>query len=94
MDLKNYAVIAVGLLIFTGCSSYYQITDPASGSVYFSKSVKDKRGGAVTFEDAQTGGSITLQSSEILEISKDSFKEGVAGKDQPAEEAPAEAASE
>jgi hypothetical protein len=98
MDFKNYAVIAAGLLILAGCSSYYQITNAQSGEVYYSKRVDDRRGGAVQFQDAQTGGSITFQYSEILRISKDSFKEGVARRsadtapaaDSPAADAPAQ----
>jgi len=86
MDFKNYVVIAVGLLIFTGCTSYYQITDPATGSIYYSNDVAQQRGGAVQFEDASTGANITLQSSAVLEIPKDSFNEGLAAASAPAPE--------
>jgi hypothetical protein len=39
--------------------------------------------GAVKIKDAKTGGTVTLQSSEVLEISEQEFKAGVAER-QPA----------
>jgi len=61
-------------LLLAGCASYYKVTDPTSGKNYYAKSVKEKSDGSVRFKDESTGGNVTLQSSEVLEISKDEFK--------------------
>lgn len=63
-------VIALSL---AGCGSYYKITDPSSGKVYYSEKVK-KRSGYVEFTDSNSGSDVTLQNSEVLKISKDEYK--------------------
>jgi len=62
-----------------GCfGSYYMVRDPASGTQYYTTDV-DKAGmsGAIKFKDAKSGSEVTLQSSEVKEISKDDYKKGV-----------------
>lgn len=62
-----------------GCTSYYRVTDPASGKSYYTTEVKNAgRSGAVKVKDAKTGSMVTLQSSEVKEISEDEYKAGLA----------------
>ena len=75
-------------ILLAGCGGYYQVRDPASSKNYYTEDI-DKEGSAVKFKDAKTGSVVTLQNSEIKEISKDDFKQGVAA---PAAAAPAAAA--
>ncbi len=61
--------------VMAGCSSYYKVTDPASGKEYFTKDVdRGGRGGAVEFKDARTNAQVTLVSSEVLKIDKKAFE--------------------
>lgn len=54
-----------------GCSSYYRVMDPAGDRMYYTKSIDDyERSGAVKFTDDRTGSVVTLQSSEVKEITK------------------------
>ncbi len=70
------AVVAVSLL--SGCfSNYYEVKDPSSDKVYYTTKFNEKREGSVSFQDEKTGASVTIQNSEIREIKKDEFKEGV-----------------
>jgi hypothetical protein len=77
-----------------GCSShYYRVTDPSSGKNYFTKKVDEAgRAGAVKFKDERTGGHVTLQSSEVKEISEGEYDAGLVAKptssNQPAAPAP------
>ena len=73
-----------------GCaSSYYRVTDPASGKSYFTKKVDATgRGGAVKFKDERTGGHVTLQSSEVKEISAGEYEAGLVAKPAPSSQAP------
>jgi len=41
------------------------------------------RAGAVKIKDAKSGGTITLQSSEVKEISEDEYKAGISAKTPP-----------
>src|SRR5258705_6435228 len=85
-------VLTTFLAGFSG-GSYYAVRDPASGTAYYTTEV-DKAGGAgaVKFKDKKTGSTITLQSSEVKEISKDEFTKQTAKPAPAAAPAPAPAA--
>lgn len=70
------AVLACAFL--TGCTRYYEVTDPGTGKSYYTKNIGRKRSGAVTLVDAKTKARITLQTSEIRRIHKDTFREKIA----------------
>ena len=62
------------MMVMAGCTTYYRVTDPASGKEYYTTNVKDKgRSGAVKITDDKSGSSVTLQSSEVREISEDEY---------------------
>jgi hypothetical protein len=73
-------VSLVSGLMAAGCStSYYRVTDPGSGKTYYTNKLeKAVQGGAVKFEDTQSGSYVTLQSSEVKELSEGEFMAGVA----------------
>jgi len=77
--------ILCGLIaIAAGCTSYYRVTDPASGKSYYTTEISEAgRAGAVKIKDAKSGGTITLQSSEVKEISEDEYKAGISAKTPP-----------
>ena len=62
------------LLFATACTQYYRITDQATGKVYYTTDYDRTRSGAVQFEDANSRSTVTLQSSEIIEISRPEFE--------------------
>jgi hypothetical protein len=65
------------LLILAGCGGYWQVTDPTTKKVYYTEDVKENKGsGAVKFIVAKTGSEVTLQNSEVKEITRDEFKAG------------------
>lgn len=79
-------IIAIILIVFffagvIGCASYYQVKDPDSGSLYYTTDIDTERGGAIKFKDAKTDSQVTLQSSEVKEITSDEYKKAVEGKD-------------
>jgi len=81
------------LMTVAGCSSYYRVTDPASGKAYYTTKVNDAgRGGAVKIKDEKTGSMVTLQSSEIKEISSDEFEAALKAQPAKAQQAPMQAA--
>jgi len=74
------STILIGLvaLLTAGCVTYYKVTDTNTGKVYYTQAVTQKDSGAVAFTDAETKANVTLQSSEVREVSEDTFREGVA----------------
>jgi hypothetical protein len=88
------AGLCAGLLV-GGCSStYYKVTDPHSGTAYYTEKVDTLTGtGAVKVKDARTGSVVTLQSSEVKEISEKEYEAGLAAPVTPPAPAPAPAAT-
>ena len=74
-------MVCMFALAVMGCGGgYYKVTDPGSGKVYYTNKVDQKSGGRVEFKDANTGSTVTLQSSEVLKIKKAEFKENTSKK--------------
>lgn len=66
---------ACSLLLFAGaCTHYYRVTDQATGKTYYTTGYDRTDSGAVKFEDAISRSTVTLQSSEIIEISRPQFE--------------------
>lgn len=65
----------IGLL--AGCGNYYRVNDPGGDRMYYTSEIEQTRTGAITFKDEKSGSVVTLQSSEVKEISKDEFKTAV-----------------
>ena len=86
-------IVASLILAFvvTGCASYYRVVDPQSGKTYYTQEVETIKSGAVKVKDARTGSIVTLQSSEVKEISEKEYKAGLTA---PATPPPAPAAEE
>ena len=69
-------------MVVGGCSdNHYRVTDPTSGNTYYTTKVSDTgKGGAVKINDAKTGSTVTLQSSEVKEISEGEYEAGMMAK--------------
>jgi hypothetical protein len=72
--------IAFGVLcgmagLLAGCGgNYYKVNDPAGDRLYYTTEIEQSKAGAITFKDKKSGSKVTLQSSEVKEISEDEFK--------------------
>jgi hypothetical protein len=70
--------IAIALVLFLcslslGCTTYYKIHDPNTGSTYYSTEIDTEKGGAVTLKDGRTNAQVTIQNSEVMEITVDQY---------------------
>jgi hypothetical protein len=77
----RYGWVVVGLCVaffVVGCASYYRVTDPQSGKEFYTQKVDTLSGGAVKVMDARTGSIVTLQNSQVKEISEKEYKAGLA----------------
>jgi hypothetical protein len=75
--MKKAILVSLLLLIVAGCTSYYKVTDPSTSKVYYTNKVKYKGSGAVELEDAKSGAKVVLPASEVQQIKKDKFTQGV-----------------
>jgi hypothetical protein len=79
--MKFHALARLGtafLFVFAaGCTTYYRINDHASGRVYYTTDYDRADSGAIIFEDAKNRSKITLQSSEVREVSRADFEAGI-----------------
>jgi hypothetical protein len=76
--------LCVGLLVGGCAATYYKVTDPQSGKEYYTEKIDNVTGGAVKVMDSRTGSIITLQNSEVKEISEKEYKAGLAPVSNPA----------
>lgn len=73
--LRFWVLLVV--LLASGCTSYYRITDQSTRRTYFTTDYDRTTSGAVQFYDNKSRADVTLQSSEIVEISRDDFNSGL-----------------
>jgi hypothetical protein len=64
-------------VVVAGCGSYYRVNDPAGTREYYTTEIDKTKAGAITFTDEKSGSTVTLQSSEVKEISEDEFNAAV-----------------
>ena len=77
-DLIAGLILCGLIVVVAGCSSHYRVTDPASGKTYYTTKIDNAgRAGAVKIKDEKTGSTVTLQSSEVKEISADEYEAGL-----------------
>ncbi len=78
------ASLCVGMsMLVVGCASYYKVSDPQTGKTYYTQDVNTVGGSAVKLKDARTGSIVTLQNSEVKEISSKEYEAGLAAPAAP-----------
>lgn len=70
------AFAALALLLVSGCTTYYRVTDPTTGHIYYttSHSFDQNNNGAASFVDDRTGDKVTIQNSHVATITEDQFE--------------------
>ncbi len=64
--------------LLAGCGgNYYKVNDPAGERQYYTTDIDQSKAGSISFKDEKSGSKVTLQSSEVKEISEDEFKSAV-----------------
>jgi uncharacterized lipoprotein len=94
MTVKRSLIAVSALAALAGCTTYYEVKDPTTGNLYYTTDLDKGREGAVTLVDEGSEAEVTIQNSEIREISKDEFKANAYKVDEPAPAAEPEAAAE
>jgi hypothetical protein len=78
---QTFLAAALGLALATvGCTSYYAVTEPRTGKVYYTTEWETARGGTTRFVDAKSGAIVTIQESEIRQVDEKEFQQNTAKK--------------
>lgn len=80
---SGWFVVLLGVALACGSTKYYMVKDPSTGKVYYTEKVK-KEDGSTTLTDAKTKSTVTIQNSEVTEISEQSYAQGLAAAADPA----------
>ena len=64
---------------------------PTTDKVYYTKEIDKTKTGAITFKDEKSGSTVSLQSSEVKQISKEEFQAGLYAAAAPVKVTPAPA---
>jgi hypothetical protein len=71
-------ILCAGLCVVGCAGNYYKVTDPQSGNIYYTESIEGLSGGAVKLKDAKSNSTVTLQNSQVKEITEKEYKAGLA----------------
>jgi hypothetical protein len=72
----NRLALFVGVFLVVACggTSYYVITNPATGQSYYTTEYKTLDNGAVQLTDAKTKSTVTLPTSSIQKVEKSEYE--------------------
>jgi len=74
----SWIVVALSVVfLVTACGTYFKVRDPGTGNTYYTEKVKRERGGAAKFKDARSGAEVTIQNSEVTEITQGEYTAGI-----------------
>ncbi|MBM4220808.1 MAG: hypothetical protein FJ170_02550 [Gammaproteobacteria bacterium] len=60
-----------------GLGSYYQVSDPASGKVYYTRQIEREDRGVVEFLDDASDNWVSLPASEVKTITEAEYRAGL-----------------
>lgn len=67
------------LLIFlSGCSAYYAVRDPHTGTTYYTMEVAEANAGAVRFIDEKSKAAVTVYNPEVRKLDSGEYKAALA----------------
>lgn len=72
-------VLSVIPLLTAACSHYYKVRDPGGSKDYYTTDIDRNKAGSIKVKDKKSGATVTLQSSEVTEISEEEFNAAVKG---------------
>jgi len=82
----NLWIVCGMIAVLAGCGSYYRVNDPAGTREYYTTEIDKSKAGTITFKDEKSGSVVTLQSSEVKEISEEEFNAALKSKEKKGEE--------
>lgn len=77
--VRIVVIITVVLsLVAVGCSSsYYIVNAPYTGKIYYTRDIDRFNSGNVSFKDEKTGKTVSIQNSEVLEVTDSEYQKAL-----------------
>lgn len=76
--IRPALALAASLALLPGCGAkHFAVRDLSTGTTYYTTKVNQRKGSTM-LHDPRTGAKITIQNSEVREISKKEYREGLA----------------
>ncbi len=86
--LGSGLALVLGASLACGHTNYYMVKDPGTGKTYYTQKINKEGNGAITLTDAKTASTVTIQNSEVTEISEQSYEQGIKAPVTPPAPAP------
>jgi hypothetical protein len=68
------AVLMIGIVMLSGCTSYYKVKDTATDKVFYTTQIDRQSSGSIRFVDENSRSVVTLQNSAVTEVNEEEFK--------------------
>ena len=79
MTGQRIVILACASFVLSACfGNHYEVTDPASGQVYYTTKVSKERGGYIEFKNETDDHIVAIRNPEVREIDKKSYKANTA----------------
>ncbi len=76
MNTIRTSLALFSLITLTACTTYYEVTDPTTNKKYYTTELDKNGDGSVTLEAEGSGVEVTIQNSEVREVSEEAYKSG------------------
>lgn len=84
----RFAIAFALCVVLAGCTTYYQVHDPSTDSTYYTTKIDQEDGGGVSLKDARTNAQVTVQTSEVMEITAEQYDAAIRTTEPPRPAAP------
>ncbi len=65
------------LVSLTACTTYYVVKDSETGATYYTTELEVVKGGALKLTDQKSSAVVTLQHSDVTQVTSDEYKSGL-----------------
>jgi len=73
-NISLIAVVAAGVVLVGGCTTYYKVKDTSTSSTYYTTQIDRQSSGSIRFVDENSKSVVTLQNSAVTEVNEEEFK--------------------
>ena len=77
MSFARFSMALLAMLALTACTTYYEITDPTTDKKYYTTDIDKNDDGSITIDAEGTGAQVTIQNSEVREVTADQYEAAV-----------------
>lgn len=73
VEALSWLTLFLVLIFLSGCSAYYAVRDPHSGSTFYTREIDEAGGGGIKFVDEKTKAAVTILNPEVRKLDSAEF---------------------